>query len=106
MTQSMRRSRKIALFAFCVLLAFVQGWIVLKVYASWVVVLLYLGIIGAIPFLMLNGMHGDLEGAAGVVGGLLYVLVNGAVYYAIVELLLRLWRRRRVHSARTISHEA
>ena len=35
------------------------------------------------------------KGLAGVVGGMLYVLTNGAVYYAIVTLLLRLRRRRR-----------
>ena len=87
------------LFGLCLLIAFVQGWIILKVYASWVLVLLYLGIIGAVPFLMLNGVHGDTEGAAGVIGGILYVLVNGAVYYGMVVLLLRLRRRTRTRSA-------
>ena len=55
---------------------------------------MYVGIVGAIPFLLLNGVHGDAEGLAGVVGGLLYVLTNGAVYYAIVTLVLRLGQRR------------
>ena len=81
-------------FALCTLAAFVQGWVVLKFYALGVW-LLYFGIVGAIPFLLLNGVHGDAGGLAGVVGGMLYVLTNGAVYYAIVTLLLRLRRRRR-----------
>jgi hypothetical protein len=68
--------------------------VVLKFYALGVW-LLYFGIVGAIPFLLLNGVHGDAGGRAGVVGGMLYVLTNGAVYYAIVTLLLRLRRRRR-----------
>jgi hypothetical protein len=86
-------------FALCLLAAFVQGWIVLKVYASWALVLLYLGILGAIPFMMLNGVHGDSEGAAGIIGGILYVLVSGAVYYGIVVLVLHLWRKRRTRTA-------
>jgi hypothetical protein len=41
---------------------------------------------------MLNGVHGDSEGATGVVGGALFVLVNAAVYYWIVVGILRLRR--------------
>jgi hypothetical protein len=89
----MKKSTKIALFAVCVFSSFLQGWITLKVYAVGVW-LLYFGIVGAIPFLLLNGVHGDAEGAAGVVGGILYVLTNGAVYYWIVSLFLKLWRWR------------
>jgi hypothetical protein len=80
----------------------VQGWIVLKFYAlgTW---LIYLGIVGAIPFLILNGVHGDAEGLAGVVGGILYVLTNGAVYYAIVALFIGLRRRRRQRASLRLS---
>lgn len=101
----MKRHGYSKLFALCLLAAFVQGWIVLKVHASWVLVLLYLGTVGMIPFMMLNGVHGDAEGAAGVIGGILFVLVNGAVYYGIVVLLLGLWRRRRTRTAHAISRE-
>ena len=66
---------------------------VLKFYAVGVW-LLYFGIVGAIPFLLLNGVHGDAEGLAGIVGGILYVLTNGAVYYAILTLWLRRRRQR------------
>jgi hypothetical protein len=89
----MSKSRRVALFTVCLLLAFVQGWIVLKVYAVGVW-LLYFGIVGAIPFLLLNGVHGDAEGLPGIFGGILYVVTNGAVYYLIVALILKLRKRR------------
>jgi hypothetical protein len=86
----MRKDTYFKLLALCQLAALIQGWIVLKVYAAWVLILLYLGITGAIPFLMLNGVHGGMEGVAGVIGGILYVLINGFVYSGAVVLLLRL----------------
>ena len=98
----MKRLGHPKLFAFCWLAALVQGWIVLKVYASWVFLLLYLGILGAIPFLLLNGVHGDSEGAAGVIGGILYVVVNGTVYYAVVVLWLRLRMRRQTRTTTSV----
>jgi hypothetical protein len=93
----MGNSRRIALFAICVLAAFVQGWIVLKVHAVGIW-LLYFGIVGAAPFLVLNGVHGDAEGLPGIVGGVPYVLTNGVVYYWIVTLILRLKSRRQRRS--------
>ena len=95
---AMKRSRKLTLFTVCVIASFVQGWIVLKVYSVGVW-LLFLGIVGSIPFLLLNGVHGDAEGIAGVVGGILYVLTNAATYYGLIVLFLRLKRRRqRAHT--------
>ena len=41
-----------------------------------------------------HGVHGDAEGLAGVIGGILYVFINGLVYSAVVALVLRLKRRR------------
>ena len=94
-------SRKIALFAVCLLAAFVQGWIVLKVHALGIW-LLWFGIVGAIPFLLINGVHGDAEGAAGIIGGILYVLTNGAVYYAIVRLILWLKEKRKLQTSKQL----
>jgi len=87
-----KRSGKIKLFVICALVAFVQGWIALKVYSIgfWVLVPAF---IGAIPFLLLNGVHGDSEGAAGVVGGILFVVTNALVYYWIARLCAVIWRR-------------
>ena len=75
--------------------AFLQGWIILKsvTFGSW---FLRTTFVGAIPFLMLNGVHGDSEGASGFVGGVLFLLVNAAVYYGIAVLVLKLIRRRKL----------
>lgn len=88
----MNRSRKIILLAICAGIAFVQGWIALKAPSGgfWIVVP---GVIGAIPFLFLNGVHGDSEGVAGVVGGILFVVTNAFVYYCVVRLIAKVWRK-------------
>jgi hypothetical protein len=95
--ESMSRFRPVALFTICLSAAFAQGWIVLTFHSAGVW-LLYLGVVGAIPFLLLNGVHGDAEGLMGIVGGILYVLTNGAIYYLIVNLILKLRRRRQRRS--------
>lgn len=90
----MSKAQKISvLFSFCILAAFIQGWIVLKSDSFGMLVLPF-GILGAIPFMMLNGVHGDAEGASGVVGGILYVFTNGAVYFGITAYFLRLRQKR------------
>jgi hypothetical protein len=89
----MTRSRRIWLFALCVAGSFLQGLIALKVYAVGIWIM-YFGIVGAIPFLFLNGVHGDFEGLPAIAGSVLYVLINGAVYYWIVTRIVR-WRRAR-----------
>jgi hypothetical protein len=90
----MRNSERLGLAAICVAIAFAAGWIGLKWYpfGIWFI---YLGIAGAIPFLLLNGVHGDTEGVAGVVGGVLFVLVNAAVYYGIVIFVVKRIRKRK-----------
>ena len=71
--EGMGKSRRAALLTICFLAALMQGWVILTFHAvgAW---LLYFGIAGAIPFPLLNGVHGDAEGVAGVVGGILDVL--------------------------------
>jgi hypothetical protein len=90
----MKSSEKLRLAAICLAIAFAVGWIAIKstTFGLWA---MYLGIVGVIPFLLLNGVHGDMEGAPGVVGGFLFVLVNAAVYYGISVLILKLIRRRK-----------
>jgi|ERR1700677_1434763 hypothetical protein len=90
----MTRSRRIWLFALCVAGSFLQGLIALKVYAVgiWII---WFGIVGAVPFMLLNGVHGDMKGWPGIVGGVLYVLTNGAVYYGVVMLIIRRRAARR-----------
>ena len=84
----------------CVAIAFAQACVILEglrhpstIPRLLVDVLFFIGQVGVIPFLMVNGVHGDIEGAAGVVGGASFVLVNAAVYYGIVVGILRLRRR-------------
>ena len=66
----------------------------MKVYAVgiWII---WFGIVGAVPFMLLNGVHGDMKGWPGIVGGVLYVLTNGAVYYGVVMLIIRRRAARR-----------
>ena len=48
-------------------------------------------------FMMISGVHGDSGGAAGVVGGILFVATNGFVYYWVARLFGNVgvaWRRR------------
>jgi hypothetical protein len=74
------------------LAATIQGWIVLKVDAPWVAFLAYVGAAGAFPFLALNGGRGDVvEGLSGVIGGLLYIVINGLVYWTAALCLKRAW---------------
>jgi len=92
----MKNSAKWRLAAICVAAAFVQGWILLKVMPPnlFVYIMLYVGLFGEIPFLLLNGVHGDSEGAAGFLGGVLFVIVNASVYYGIARLIFNFIRKR------------
>jgi len=89
----MTRSRNLILFSVCVGVSIVQGWLLLKVWSVGVWQLC-LDIFGPAPFLLLGSVHGNAEALVGVIGGALFVLTNGAVYYGLVHLLLRVRRRR------------
>ena len=86
--------RQWMLCALGMVLAVVEGWATLKVDHLWFPIL-FLGLPGSIPFLLLNGVHGDAEGAAGIVGGILYVLINGVIYWGILHLAIHLWIKRK-----------
>jgi hypothetical protein len=90
----MNKSERIRLGTICIFTAFVLGLVSLKVYPlpAW---FLNLGIVGSIPFLLLNGFHGDFEGAPAFFGSVLYVLVNGGIYYGVTVFILKRIRRRR-----------
>ncbi len=79
----------------CILFAFAQGWIILKSYTLFGLALLYLGFAGGIPFILVNGVHGDSGGVAGFVGGILFVLVNATAYYWIIRLAMHFLKRHR-----------
>jgi hypothetical protein len=87
------KTKQKLLFAGCLVAACLQGWIVLRVYALvWLAVF---GIPGSILFVLINGPHGDTEGLPGVIGGILYVLANGAFYYWLVRQIQNSREKRR-----------
>jgi len=86
---------RLRLALICVAISFAQGWAILKGPShNWFVyACLYIGTIGEIPFLLLNGVHGDSQGVAGVMGGALFVIVNASVYYGVVASINKVVRR-------------
>ena len=91
----MTASEKRWLAVICVAMAVAVGWIPLHFHGRFAICLVYLGVIGAIPFMLLNGVHGDMEGLPGFAGGVLFVLVNAAVYYGILSFLVKRLRSRK-----------
>ena len=75
------------LIPLCVVAAILVGWIGLKWYPFGIYVL-YLGLPGAIPFLLVNGVHGGEGGVREVIAGTLFVLVNAWVYYLIARSIM------------------
>jgi hypothetical protein len=99
----MTASEKRRLALICLAVAIAVGWIPLHLYNSLGLCRLFLGIIGAIPFMLLNGVHGDMKGIRGIVGGVLFILVNAAVYYAISSYSLKRIRLRKRKKASSTS---
>jgi len=85
----MTASEKRRLALICVAVAVAVGWIPFHLHNSLGLCLGLLGIVGAIPFMLLNGVHGDMEGVRGIVGSVLFVFVNAAVYYTISSYFLK-----------------
>ena len=63
---------------FALMLTLAAGWAGLK-HAS--VVLFCTGIVGAIPMILIEGVHGGGTHAQNVVGGVVFVAVNVFFYY-------------------------
>jgi hypothetical protein len=53
-----------------------------------------MGLVGGIPFMLINGVHGD----TGVIGGIFFVLTNAAVYYGLIALSVKVTKRLRRRS--------
>jgi Na+-translocating ferredoxin:NAD+ oxidoreductase RnfA subunit len=71
------------------------GWLPFAFHSLNLVYVLMLGMIGAIPFMLINGVHGDMEGIRGIVGCVLFVVTNAAVYYGISSFILKQIRVRK-----------
>src|SRR5438445_722099 len=78
----MNRSRQLKVWSlfFAVVLTLAAGWAALK-HTS--LVLFYMGIVGAVPMILTEGVHGGGTHAENMIGGTLFVVVNVLFYYLI-----------------------
>ena len=95
MMQQMTASEKRWLAIACLVAALMIGWLPLAFHSSSLFYVLMLGVIGAIPFLLINGVHGDMEGIRGIVGCVLFVVINAGIYYEISSFVLKRIRVRK-----------
>lgn len=72
-------------FFFAVTLTLAAGWAGLK-HTS--IVLFYMGIVGVIPMILIEGVHGGGTHTENVVGGVIFVVVNGLFYYFVFNWML------------------
>lgn len=72
-------------FSFAVVLTLAAGWAGLN-HTS--VVLFYMGIIGAIPMILIEGVHGGGTNTENVIGGAVFVVVNVVFYYLVFKWIL------------------
>jgi hypothetical protein len=79
----------------CLVAAFMIGWLPFAFHTRSLVYVLMLGVIGAIPFMLINGVHGDMEGIRGIVGCVLFVVINAGAYYGISSFILKQIRVRK-----------
>jgi hypothetical protein len=70
---------------FAVVLTLAAGWAGLR-HTS--IVLFYMGIIGAIPMILIEGVHGGGTHNENVVGGVVFVVVNILFYYFVFNWML------------------
>jgi hypothetical protein len=70
---------------FAVLLTLATGWAALE-HTS--IVLFYIGIIGAIPMILIEGVHGGGTHTENLVGGVVFVVVNVVFYYFVFKWIL------------------
>jgi hypothetical protein len=72
----------------------IAGWAGLKGFSF---ALFCLGIVGAIPMILIEGVHGGGTHAENIFGGVVFVLVNFIFYYFVLRWTLgRVFRIRRV----------
>jgi hypothetical protein len=75
------------------LLTLVAGWSGLKGFSF---ALFCLGIVGAIPMILIEGVHGGGTHLENMIGGVVFVVVNIMFYYFVLQwVLARMFRMRR-----------
>ncbi len=80
-----RKQLKVWSFSFAVVLTVAAGWAGLK-HAS--IVLFFLGIIGAIPMILIEGVHGGGTHIENAIGGSVFVVVNVLFYFLVFNWVL------------------
>jgi len=82
-----------------VLLTLVAGWSGLKGFSF---ALFCLGIVGAIPMILIEGIHGGGTHVENMIGGLIFVVVNVLFYYFVLQwVLARMFRLHREASGKS-----
>jgi hypothetical protein len=80
-------------FVLALLVMLVAGWSGLKAIC---LPLFYLGFVGAIPMMLIEGVHGGGTRAEDIIGGVVFVSVNVIFYYFVFHwILARVFRMRR-----------
>jgi len=66
----------------------------LKFYSAFGLCLFMVGIVGGMAMIFITGPHGGGTHEQNVAGGIVFVIVNTVVFYFLIKLSLRLFRRK------------
>jgi len=84
-----------------IVLTLIAGWSGLKGFSF---ALFCLGIAGAIPMILIEGVHGGGTHGLDIIGGVVFVVVNFSFYYFVLRWVLgRMFRMTRGHNHRNES---
>ncbi len=85
----MDRQKQLKLWScfFAVALTLAAGWAGLK---GTSLTLFYVGIVGAIPMILIEGVHGGGTHVENIIGGVVFVFVNVMFYYFVLKWILAL----------------
>ena len=72
-------------WSLALLLTLVAGWSGLKAFSF---ALFCVGIVGAIPMILIEGVHGGGTHVENVIGGVVFVVVNVLFYYFVLRWML------------------
>jgi hypothetical protein len=68
----------------------IAGWAALRDVSP----LFYLGLVGAVPLILITGVHGGGTSVENTIGGTVFVIVNFAFYYVVLAWIARRWLGR------------
>jgi hypothetical protein len=91
--KSNKPGKRLKLLLLATALSLIALWGVLRD----IVPLLYLGLIGGYPMLLVNGLHGGISPGRDVIGYSVFIVVNTAFYYVIFWVIARIWSKARTN---------